>query len=68
MQRGGTRLFRLAVRRAGLRLSSVGEALFHVPGVSSYRFDDYYTSDSTALPNQLYVLKDIVVTQWGDGA
>lgn len=51
-----------------VRLSSVGEELFHVPGVSSYRFDDYYTSDSTALPNQLYVLKDIVVTQWGDGA
>lgn len=51
-----------------VRLSDVGEALFHVPGVSCYRFDDYYTSDSTALPYQLYVLKDIVITQWEDEA
>lgn len=51
-----------------VRLSGVGEALFHVPGVSAYRFDDYYTSDSTAHPNQLYVLKDTVITQWEDRA
>lgn len=49
-----------------VRLSGVGEALFHVPGVSAYRFDDYYTSDSTAHPDQLYILKDTVITHWED--
>lgn len=49
-----------------VRLSSVGEVIYHVPGVLCYRFDDYHTSDSQAQPSQLHVLKDVVITQWED--
>lgn len=49
-----------------VRLSDVGEAIYHVPGVLSYQFDDYHTSDSHAQPSQLHVLKDVVITQRED--
>lgn len=51
-----------------VRLSSVGEAIYHVPGVSSYQFDDYHTGDSEAQPSQLHILKDVVITNRGDAS
>ena len=48
-----------------VRTSGIGEAIFHVAGVKSYIFDDYYTNDIQALASQLYVVRNIVLTERG---